>query len=169
MLRTERAYLGAVVACMPEPLAVAHAGGPSALLLWWSDVFGMLRDASTRRYGLRLVTEQSLVRAPEETLETVLGVLGLEVNDAVRLAARGATARSAEGEGLDPGLPSSILDVFSELHARVDEGRGFDLSFLEQAHAVNEAVKPFVLRAEVASLRAQAERLRAKRAESRDQ
>src|SRR5690606_29689628 len=82
LLRTERAYVEAVVASVPEPLAVAEAGGPSALLLWWSDVFGMLRDASTRRFALRLVTEASVVRAPAETVGGVLAFLGLAPSQA---------------------------------------------------------------------------------------
>jgi hypothetical protein len=168
ILRTERAFLEAVVVSVPSPLAVADAGGPSALLLWWSDVFGMLRDASTRRFGLRLVTEAAVVRAPVETVEGVFGFLGLAPRESALEAAcevaRGATARVRGPVAGETGLPASILDVFEELHARVDEGRGFDRPFLERVYAVHEAVKPFVLRAEVASLRAQAERLRAKRA-----
>ncbi len=163
VLRTERAYLDRVVAAMPHFRSVAAGGGElESVLLWWSDHFLLLRDAATRRYPLRLVSDEALARDPETTARSVLSFLGVEPTDEAFARARAAPPSVALDEPPEIELPDTILDVFEELHRRVDRDEGFDRSFLEHLYAVNEALTPHVLHLKVASLRSQAA-LRARR------
>jgi hypothetical protein len=161
VLRSERAYLGHVVASMPHFRAVEGEGERlAAVLLWWNDYVGLLRDASTRRYPLHLVSEEALARAPEATLRTVLGFVGAPLTEAAERVASALPAPRPRDPDAGRGLPPTVLDVFEELHRRVDQDEGFDRPFLERLYAVNQALTPQILRLQVATLKTQALRMR---------
>lgn len=168
VLRTERAYLGHVVACVPHFRSTAAGGGDAeSVLLWWNDCFLLLRDAATRRYPLRLVTAEALARDPEGTARTVLAFLDVPPTPTALAAARAAAPPAMPDPVPSLDLPVTILDVFEGLHRRLDRDEGFDRGFLEHLYAVNEALTPHVLRLKVAALREQA--LRRKRRAEPDQ
>jgi hypothetical protein len=161
VLRSERAYVGHVIASMPHFRSLGAEGDPlPAVLLWWNDYVGLLRDASTRRYPLHLVSEEALARAPEATLRTVLGFVGAPITEAADRVARALPAPRPEDPRAGEALPPTVLDVFEELHRRVDRDEGFDRPFLERLYAVNQALTPQILRLQVATLKTQALRMR---------
>ncbi len=163
--RSERAFLGHVVAVMPH-FARATAADASdedelaAVLLWWNDYVSLLRDAATRRYPLRLFSAEALARDPEATLGAVLGFAGAELTEAAVHATRALPAPGEGRPGAASALPPTVLDVFEELHRRVDQDEGFDRPFLERLYAVNQALTPQILRLQVATLKTQALRMR---------
>jgi hypothetical protein len=157
VLRTERAYLDHVVASMPHfRTRTAGAGDLESVLMWWNDNFLLLRDAATRRYPLRLVTDEALARDPEGATRSTLAFLGVEPTEAAIAQARRCPPPVAVESAVDLEMPVTVLDVFEALHRRVDNEEGFDRTFIEHLYAVNEALTPHVLRLQVATLREQA-------------
>jgi hypothetical protein len=161
VLRTERAYVGHVIASMPHFGSLRTEGDKlPAVLLWWNDYVGLLRDAATRRYPLRLVSEEALARAPEVTLRTVLAFADVPITEAAVSVARSLPEPGPGDPEAGKDLPPTVLDVFEELHRRVDQDEGFDRPFLERLYAVNQALTPQILRVQVATLKTQAQKMR---------
>jgi hypothetical protein len=115
-----------------------------AFLAWWSENYGLLRDALVRRYPLYWTSYASVLSAPAETIERVLAFLGggrLEpALSQVRsqLRTQHAATRRASGAGRD------IEAVADELYARVHAEVPLDARFLEQLHRTNARLAPAI-------------------------
>jgi hypothetical protein len=168
LVRTDRAYIGKVIASVREwreyeaslqrlyameDAERARAPGPReggeppvrmpAALEWWAENFALVRDIFIRRYAVHAQSYDGLLRDPERVIRETIGWLGR--GDAQRaLAAPKPEHRNFQRAGT-PGsgsLPREVADVFDELYAAIDQRRELSKAFLLKLNETNERLAP---------------------------
>ncbi len=164
--RTERAYVGKVVATLRPLREYVHAmrrlhaledvtreaPEPARLdpsLEWWAENYALVRDASIRRYPIRFETVDRLLRDPEQVISDVVGWLG--AGDAVRAANVVKPERPTFDVANDVSLPADLVVLCDELYAALGRNHAVTGSLLAELNAAQGALLP-VLRAEDARL-----------------
>ncbi|MBC7174323.1 MAG: hypothetical protein H5U40_17895 [Polyangiaceae bacterium] len=115
------------------------------VLEWWAENHALLSDVLTRRYPVHFVAYETVLTKPVETIEEVIGWLG--IGDATQaIAAVKPTLRTHEASTLEPpqGVSPAHAEVFDELYARVRDRRGLDEAFIDRLNAVNDELAPAV-------------------------
>jgi hypothetical protein len=160
LVRSDVAFLDAVVATVRHWRAVAASieqmrtlagpGSPGhvpvdipAPLLWWAETFALVRDIATRRYAAHVVTYERVVADPGQEVRVVLDWLGLPQVEAQR-AVDPALCRSRQAEVDTTGLRASHLEVFDELHAKLDEGAPLAPAFVQRLNQVDAELRPWL-------------------------
>ncbi|HVY48018.1 MAG TPA: hypothetical protein VHB21_19155, partial [Minicystis sp.] len=131
LVRTDRAYIGRVIATMREwreyeasvhrLYALEAEGAPSgaprphmdpALEWWWENTM-LLRDVTTRRYAIHVQTYASLLADPERVLRDTMKWLG--GGDAHAAWARIKPENRHFDRPASNGLPPDVAEVADEL------------------------------------------------------
>lgn len=121
----------------PERVPLKHM---DPILEWWLENFLLVRDVTTRRYPVRLVSYEAMLEDPEKICKVVFDFF--ECGDAQ--AAAGAVHpedRTQKPESTEE-LSHPHEEVFDEYHHRVKKGEPFDELFLVKMNETHLALLP---------------------------
>ena len=183
LVRTDRAYIGRVVASVREwreyeaslqrlyamedaERAKTEGAEPPVrmppVLEWWAENFALVRDIYIRRYAVHAQSYDGLLRDPERVIRQTIGWLGQ--GDAARAMSapklEHRNFRRPESSSVEP----EIAEVFDELYRTIDEHRELAAPFLLRLNAINEKLAPRIdehkklILADVAARRAKGRR-----------
>jgi hypothetical protein len=177
LVRTDRAYIGRVIATVREwrehaaSLERLHAledaerarsgdalGAPERIpapLAWWTENFALVRDVAIRRYAVHVQSYDGLLADPERVVREVLQWLGR--GDADRALAAVEIRRRSEARPDVTGVEADVAEVFDELYAALDGKLGLTPSLLKKLNETNARLTP-ILREHEARVAADAER-----------
>ena len=163
LVRTDRAYIGRVIAAVRRPSefvaqceqvraieALAPGGAPPRLppwLEWWSETYGLVRDAAMRRYPAHVESHARLVSDPERVIREVIGWLGR--GDAEAACARvkpvvNPVAAAAPSAGIDP----AHMDAFEALYAAIESRSALTPALVQKLNETHGALVPQLVEAE---------------------
>jgi hypothetical protein len=112
------------------------------ILEWWLENFLLVRDITTRRYPVRLVSYESMIEDPEAICRNIFA--WLEVGDAeAALRAVHPEDRTQQAASVSS-LSHEYEDVFDEYHRRVKRGEPFDAGFLSKMNETHVALLPLI-------------------------
>lgn len=183
LVRTDRAYIGHVIATVREwreyeasinrlyamedaERARATGGEPPVrmppALEWWAENFALVRDIFIRRYAVHAQSYDGLLRDPERVIRETLSWLG-RGDPARALSAPKPEHRTFQRPESDSVAPH-IAAVFDELYSAIDRGGELSQSFLLELNGTNELLAPQIqdhrrrILADVAARRARGEK-----------
>jgi hypothetical protein len=187
LVRSDRAYIGRVVATMrewreyessiqrlyaieDEERQRKHPGAPvpermPPALEWWGENFSLMRDIAIRRYPVHVQSYDGLLADPPGVITRTLQWLG-EGDAAAAIAAvrpENRTQTRPDSTTVEP----AVAEVFDELYATVHEARGLSRSFIEKLNRTNEQLVER-LRTHQQAVAADAARRRRERGTARD-
>jgi hypothetical protein len=164
LVRTDRAYIGRVIASIREwreheasllrlyameDADRAAAGGEDAIpermppaLEWWSENFALVRDISIRRYPVHMQSYDGLLREPERVIRETLSWLGR--GDAAKALAVPKPQHRNFQRPTSSSVPSEVAEVFDELYAAVDRHQELSHAFLLKLNETNERLTPLL-------------------------
>ena len=165
LVRTDRAYIGRVIASMREwreyeaslqrlhameDAERASAGGDDtappermpAVLEWWAENFSLVRDISIRRYPVHAQSYDGLLRDPERVIRETIAWVGR--GDAEKALAQPKPERRTFQRPSSSSVPSEVAEVFDELYAAIDQRRELPQSFLLKLNETNERLTPML-------------------------
>lgn len=167
LVRTDRAYIGSVVAtmrdwreyessltrlyAMEDETAAKKAAElgkrprrpprriPPALE-WWSENFQLLRDIATRRYRVHVQSYDGLLQDPPQVIAKVVKWLGEGDAQAAVEAVKPElrTQQRPHSTSLEP----ELAGLFDELYATVHRGEAVSSSFLGKLNEANVTLAP---------------------------
>lgn len=157
LVRTDFAFLDRVlvtvrpwraVAASRSKMASLGSLGPTQhvdpALLWWVDVYGVLRDVAIRGYSAHFVAYDRLVDDPEREVSAVLDWIGEgDVAAAVRAVDPGLRRSTPSGDGVSA-LPAAVLAIFDELADHIAREVPLSGSFVQQLNDTDAAVRPLL-------------------------
>lgn len=144
---------------VPPPLYIAPE------LEWWAENYSLVADHVLRRYPLHLVAYDEVLTEPERVIRETIGWLGTGDADAA-LAAVTAEYRTQANVDWprDPNITDAHAATFDEFHRRVRMREAFDVDFIDQLNATNDALRPAIATAMKAVDQRQRQRREALRA-----
>jgi hypothetical protein len=165
LVRTDRAYIGHVVAtvrewreheasllrlnAMEDAERVAAEGDDAAppermppALEWWAENFSLVRDISIRRYPVHAQSYDGLLRDPERVIRETIAWLGK--GDAARALAQPKPERRTFQRPSSSSVPSEVAEVFDELYATIDQRKELPQSFLLKLNETNDRLMPLL-------------------------
>jgi hypothetical protein len=165
LVRTDRAYIGRVIATVREwreheasllrlnameDADRASAGGDETAppermppaLEWWAENFSLVRDISIRRYPVHAQSYDGLLRDPERVIRETMAWLGR--GDAERALAQPKPERRTFERPTSSSVPSEVAEVFDELYAAIDRRKELPQSFLLKLNETNERLMPLL-------------------------
>jgi hypothetical protein len=182
VVRTERAFLGRVVATMREwreyeasvqrlyALEVESNPHPEArprphmtpALEWWWENFMLVRDVSRRGYAIHMQSYDGLLADPERVVTDTIRWIG----HGDPKAATAAVKRQHRhfDRPTSTSVEPDVAAVFDEFYARVHERSGLPAAFVRKLNETNERLLPLIeddRRRFVADIRALREEARA--------
>jgi len=116
----------------------------SPVLEWWSDNYGLVRDALIRRYPLHMISYGSVLREPEQVVPETLSWLGVgEAEPALQVVRDSMRTQHAESVApLESGLPQALEAVFDEFYAHIDTRRPLEVAFIDRLNDTHDALLP---------------------------
>lgn len=162
LVRTDRAYIGRVVATVREwrehaaSLARLHeledAGRLRAgtkppprmppYLEWWAENFALVRDVSIRRYAVHVQSYDGLLADPERVVESVVQWLGR--GDARAALSQVVIERRSEKRPDVSGVDREFAEVFDEFYAAIAKSEGLSLALLQKLNETNAKLMPLI-------------------------
>jgi hypothetical protein len=162
LVRTDRAYIGRVVASVREwrqhaaSLGRLHALEDDELrragrqppprmpaaLEWWAENFALVRDVSIRRYAVHVQSYDGLMADPERTVGNVLAWLGR--GDARAAIAAVSVERRSEARPDVTGVDADVAEVFDEFYAALDRAAGLSVALLTKLNETNAKLAPSI-------------------------
>jgi hypothetical protein len=162
LVRTDRAYIGRVVASVREwrehsaslerlhslendELRRAGREPPPRMppaLEWWAENFALVRDVSIRRYAVHVQSYDGLLADPEGVLTKVLAWLGR--GDAHAALAAVSVERRSELRPEVTGMDRDIAQVFDEFYASLDRASGLSAALLAKLNETNAKLDPVI-------------------------
>jgi hypothetical protein len=165
LVRTDRAYIGHVVATVREwreheasllrlnameDAERAKAGGEETTppermppaLEWWAENFSLVRDISIRRYPVHAQSYDGLLRDPERVIRDTIAWLGR--GDAEKALAQPKPERRTFQRPVSNSVPAEAAEVFDELYAAIGQRREPPQSFLLKLNETNERLMPLL-------------------------
>jgi hypothetical protein len=165
LVRTDRAYIGRVIASVREwrefeaslqrlyaleDAERVRAGGDEAAppermppaLEWWSENFALVRDISIRRYPVHAQSYDGLLRDPERVIRETIAWLGR--GDAERALAAPKPERRTFERPVSSSVPSEAAEVFDELYRVIDQKKELANAFLLKLNETNERLHPLL-------------------------
>lgn len=162
LVRSDRAYIGKVVATMREwreyessverlwtiedeqrkeknPDLPRPARMPGALE-WWTENFALMRDIAIRRFPVHVQSYDGLLEDPEKVITKTIEWLG-DGDAAAAIAAvrpENRTQQRPESDSID----AAFAEVFDELYDTVHQGKGLTRALIEQLNRTNEQLLP---------------------------
>lgn len=117
-----------------------------AVLEWWVDNFGLLRDIATRRYAAHVCSYQALLDDPEREIDSVIAWLGRgdarKAVAAIKPERRSVTAvEQAPGPEIEP----EIAAVFDDLYDHVHRGKPLSAAFVQELNQTDARLRPRLL------------------------
>ena len=162
LVRTDRAYIGRVVASMRawreyeaslqrlyvmEDAERNKNGGEDAApermppaLEWWSENFALVRDISIRKYPVHAQSYDGLLRDPEKVIAQTIAWLG--VGDADKALAAPKPQNRNFQQPASTSVPAEAAAVFDELYDAIDKRRELTHAFLLKLNETNELLTP---------------------------
>lgn len=162
LVRTDRAYIGRVVAsvrewreheaslhrlhAMEDADRIAQDGEDAApermppALEWWSENFALVRDIWIRRYPVHAQSYDGLLRDPERVIRETVAWLGQ--GDAERALATPKPKHRNFQRPASKSVPPEAAEVFDELYAAIDQRRELTAAFLLKLNETNELLAP---------------------------
>jgi hypothetical protein len=164
LVRTDRAYIGRVIATVREwreheasllrlrameetqrrketsPDDRAPPPQLAPALEWWSENFALVRDMAIRKYPIHVQSFDALLADPERVIARVLGWLG---RGDVRLATEQVKPerRTFKRPGSNT-LEARLAAVFDEFYEALHSGKPLPGSFLEKLNETNAELAP---------------------------
>ncbi len=168
LVRTDRAYIGRVIASVREwreheaslqrlyamedaerAAAVPGEGEGAAppermppALEWWAENFALVRDISIRRYPVHAQSYDGLLRDPERVIRETIAWLGR--GDAARAIATPKPQHRHFQKPESSSVPAEAAEVFDELYDTIDRKRELSHSFLLRLNECNERLTPLL-------------------------
>jgi hypothetical protein len=165
LVRTDRAYIGRVIASVREwrefeaslerlyaleDAERVRAGGDEATppermppaLEWWSENFALVRDISIRRYPVHAQSYDGLLRDPERVVRETIAWLGR--GDAARALAVPKPERRTFQRPVSSSVPPEVAEVFDELYRVIDQKKELANAFLLKLNETNERLYPLL-------------------------
>jgi hypothetical protein len=131
-----------------EPLPFLEYMPPA--LEWWNDNYRLLCDALVRRYPLHMVSYETVLERPDESVRETLAWLGggdtPRAISEVRAHMRTQRAETLSTDAID--LPADIARLCDELYARVHEQKPLDGPFIDRLNAAHDVLEPRIRTAE---------------------
>lgn len=164
LVRTDRAYIGRVVATVrewrefeaslhrlyatedAERARAAPDGDPTPpermppALEWWAENFALVRDISIRRYPVHAQSYDGLLRDPERVIRDTIAWLGR--GDPERALTAPKPERRNFRRPVSDSVEPAVATVFDELYAAIDQRRELTQSFLLKLNETNERLGP---------------------------
>lgn len=160
LVRTERAYIGRVIATMrpwreyeasvKRLYALEAESNPNIAggarphldpaLEWWSENYSLIRDVSIRGYAIHVQSYDGLLADPERVVSDTLRWLG--EGDARAAAARVKRQHRHFERTESTSVEPEVAAVFDELYSRVHERAGLPASFLTKLNETNAKLRP---------------------------
>ena len=164
LARTERAYIGRVVATMRnwreygpslerltsmerENRAASGTKLPPPLprmtgwLEWWRENHMLIRDVAIRQNPVTMIAYDSVLEAPQVVIPRIMTWVGTgDIEKAV--AAVSPEVRTQKGYERPEDCPILAAEVFDELYARVREARPIDAPFIQKLNEVDGLLQP---------------------------
>lgn len=160
LVRTERAFIGRVIATMREwreyeasvhrlyaleaesdPLGKPRPHMTPALEWWWENYL-LIRDVSLRGYAVHLQSYDGLLADPERVITDTLQWIGH--GDAKGACARVRRQHRHFERPASTSVEPQIAAVFDELYSRVHERSGLSAAFVRKLNETNDALKPLI-------------------------
>jgi hypothetical protein len=118
----------------------------SPVLEWWSDNYGLVRDALIRRYPLHMVSYAAVLRAPERLVPETLEWLGVGTPEpAVRVVREAMRTQHAATTASQPsGLAPALEALFDEFYAHVDERRPLQAELIDRLNEAHDQLAPLI-------------------------
>jgi hypothetical protein len=162
LVRTDRAYIGHVVATMRhwreyeaslqrlyamEDQSRAEAGKTDPppprippVLEWWMENFSLVRDIVTRRYRVHVQSYDGLLRDPEKVVHDTIEWLGRGDPKAAMEAVKPSnrTQVRPESDAVEP----HIAEVFDLLYTVVDERQGMTPALIAKLNETQKELAP---------------------------
>jgi hypothetical protein len=164
LARSDRAYIGRVVATMREwreyessinrlwgiedeerqkknPDSPTPVRMPGALE-WWGENFTLMRDIAIRRYPVHVQSYDGLLADPEAVIRKTLDWLGEGDVEAAAAAVnpKNRTQERPESDSVD----ARFAEVFDDLYNTVHQGKGLSRDFIEKLNRTNEQMIPMI-------------------------
>lgn len=164
LVRTDRAYIGRVIATVREwreqeasllrlrSLEAAQRKKerkegereppplPPPALEWWSENFALVRDISIRRYPVHVQSYDGLLSDPEGVITKTMRWLGR--GEVLRACEQVRSDRRNFQRPTSNSVEPAIAEAFDELYAAVDSGRALSTALLEKLNETNESLAP---------------------------
>jgi hypothetical protein len=159
LARTDRAYIGRVIATMREwreyeasvkrlyafeseskPAGQAPRPQMEPALEWWWENYLLLRDVTTRRYAIHVQTYASLLADPERVIHETMKWLGH--GDAKAACAKVKPENRHFDRPASTSLEPEVAAVADELYAVLHERRGLSQAFLAKLGETNAKLAP---------------------------
>ncbi len=168
LVKTDRAYIGHVVATMrhwreyeasldrlyameDEVRQQAHPGTTAparipAVLEWWYENFGLVRDIVTRRHRVHVQSYDGLLRDPGKVIHDTMKWLGRGDAKAAMAAVKPGNRTQVRPETSE--VEPELAEVFDLLYAVVDERRPITPALITKLNDTNRELGPRVAAAQ---------------------
>lgn len=162
LVRTDRAYIGRVIATVREwreheasllrlrEMETAkrnETGGErrqppyiAPALEWWSENFALVRDMAIRKYPIHVQSYDGLLADPERVIARTLAWLGR--GDVRRATEQVKPDRRTFRRPSSDSVEASIASVFDEFYEALHSGGTLTSGFLEKLNETNAALAP---------------------------
>jgi hypothetical protein len=190
LVRTDRAYIGRVIASVREwreheasllrlyameDAEQARAGltgvdetPPERMppaLEWWAENFSLVRDISIRRYPVHAQSYDGLLRQPDRVIRETIAWLGRGDAAGALAVPKPQNRNFQRVDSRSSSVPAEAAEVFDELYATIDQQRELSNSFLLKLNETNERLMP-LLEENTRRIMADVQRRRAARAKA---
>lgn len=157
LVRTDRAFIGRVVATMREfreyeasmkrlnALEDAARSGPapprlSPVFEWWTENYMLIRDISLRRYSAHVETYGRLMADPQKVVAEVITWLGR--GDAASAVDKVRPQHRHFETPADTSIEPKYAEVFDELYATIDRRLPVSSALIKKLNDVNTELLP---------------------------
>lgn len=125
-------------------------GSLSPELEWWNENFLLLRNFTTRKFPMYLVSYDSVLRDPEATVKSVLAWVSnqeLNVSDAVQVVSSSDRTQTETNAHFTPseGVTPEMISLFEELYHVVDTQKPITTSFIMKLNELDQELKPLMI------------------------
>lgn len=112
-----------------------------AALEWWMENFALVRDISLRKLPFRMQTYDDVIERPQDVVASVLEWIG-HGDVAAAVAAVKPQSRTQVDSGESDAVEPELAQVFDDLYAAVQAGKGFSATLLDTLNATNQKLLP---------------------------
>jgi hypothetical protein len=110
------------------------------VLEWWVENFLLLRDVTTRRYPVRLISYESMIEDPAKVCDAVFDFIGMGDADAAAAAVH-PEDRTQQADST-AGISHPDEELFDDYHHRVKTAKPFDEPFFQKLNETHLRLLP---------------------------
>ncbi len=160
LVRTDRAYIGKVVATVREwreyesslnrlyamedkarlernPNSQAPVRFPP-VLEWWAENFALVRDIAIRRYPVHVQSYDGLLADPAAVIRKTLEWIGDPKADIDKATAAVEPGNRTQRRPESTTLEDEFVPIFDALYQSIDAGQGLERGFIKDLNATNQ-------------------------------